>query len=225
MARPVRPDRVYRTSVLSPIVGYQPGAAVQSVATAFTSGGTQLQLGAAPLSAWQRFKLRVRMAGSERRARRMMQQLAKLGLQPQQSAPMAGLHGAEPARQGMATMAAQISAGMPPLPQGARTRLQAGSAIIPQSSGVPFQLSQQAVTGAPPYVAERAGVDGGDVLAADLMTHDLTPSRLIGVEGELISAPRLDNQGTCYAGLEAFLAADSAQQRAMAAENEGADND
>ena len=61
------------------------------------------------------------------------------------------------------------------------------------------------------YVAERAGVDGGDVLAADLMTHDLTPSRLIGVEGELISAPRLDNQGTCYAGLEAFLAADSAQ--------------
>jgi aspartyl aminopeptidase len=58
------------------------------------------------------------------------------------------------------------------------------------------------------YVAERAGVDADEVLGADLMTHDLTPSRLAGVNGELISAPRLDNQGTCYAGLEAFLAAE-----------------
>jgi aspartyl aminopeptidase len=37
------------------------------------------------------------------------------------------------------------------------------------------------------------------------MTHDLTPSRLVGVDGELLSAPRLDNQATCYAGLEAFI--------------------
>ena len=58
------------------------------------------------------------------------------------------------------------------------------------------------------HVAERAGVDPGDVLAADLMTHDLTPSRLVGADGDLVSAPRLDNQGTCYAGLEAFLAAE-----------------
>lgn len=57
------------------------------------------------------------------------------------------------------------------------------------------------------YVAERAGVDVADVLGADLMTHDLTPSRLIGAGGELLSAARLDNQATCYAGLEAFLAA------------------
>lgn len=57
------------------------------------------------------------------------------------------------------------------------------------------------------YVAERAGVDGADVLGADLMTHDLSPSRLIGAGGELLSAARLDNQATCYAGLEAFLAA------------------
>jgi aspartyl aminopeptidase len=58
------------------------------------------------------------------------------------------------------------------------------------------------------YVAERAGVDAADVLGADLMTHDLTPSRLVGVNGELVSAPRLDNQATCYAGLEALLAAE-----------------
>jgi aspartyl aminopeptidase len=57
------------------------------------------------------------------------------------------------------------------------------------------------------YVAERAGVDPDDVLGADLMTHDLTPSRLTGVDNQFVSAPRLDNQASCYAGLEAFLAA------------------
>ena len=58
------------------------------------------------------------------------------------------------------------------------------------------------------YVAERAGVDVADVLGTDLMTHDLTPARLAGAARELVSAPRLDNQGTCYAGLEALLAAE-----------------
>ncbi|MGH3584257.1 MAG: M18 family aminopeptidase, partial [Mycobacterium sp.] len=40
------------------------------------------------------------------------------------------------------------------------------------------------------------------------MTHDLTSSTLVGADRDLVSAPRLDNQGTCYAGLEAFLAAE-----------------
>lgn len=58
------------------------------------------------------------------------------------------------------------------------------------------------------YVADRAGVKPADLLSADLMTHDLTPSRVVGVDGDLVSAPRLDNQTTCYAGLEALLAAE-----------------
>jgi len=58
------------------------------------------------------------------------------------------------------------------------------------------------------YVAQWAGVAGADLLSADLMTHDLTPSALIGVDGDLVSAPRLDNQVTCYAGLEALLDAE-----------------
>ncbi|WP_433564374.1 M18 family aminopeptidase [Nocardia sp. CA-151230] len=57
------------------------------------------------------------------------------------------------------------------------------------------------------FVAERSGIDPGAVLGWELMTHDLVPSRLIGRDLDLISAPRLDNQGTCYAGLRAFLAA------------------
>ena len=56
------------------------------------------------------------------------------------------------------------------------------------------------------YVADRAAVAPGDVLAADLMTHDLTPSTVIGADGDLLSAPRLDNLASCYAGLEALLA-------------------
>ncbi|WP_343574446.1 M18 family aminopeptidase [Mycobacterium sp.] len=61
------------------------------------------------------------------------------------------------------------------------------------------------------YVARRADVDPADVLGAELMTHDLTPSRLTGADYEFVSAPRLDNQASCYAGLEAFLDARSNQ--------------
>ncbi len=60
------------------------------------------------------------------------------------------------------------------------------------------------------YVAERAGVAADDVLSADLMTHDLTPSTVTGADGSLLSAPRLDNQASCYAGLEALLALEPA---------------
>jgi len=58
------------------------------------------------------------------------------------------------------------------------------------------------------YVAERAGIAPADVLAADLMTHDLTSSTVLGADASLLSAPRLDNQASCYAGMEALLAAE-----------------
>jgi aspartyl aminopeptidase len=58
------------------------------------------------------------------------------------------------------------------------------------------------------YVAGQVEVDADGVLGFDLMTHDLTPSTLAGADGDLVSAPRLDNQCTCYAGLEALLAAE-----------------
>lgn len=58
------------------------------------------------------------------------------------------------------------------------------------------------------WVTDRAGVRSADVLGFELMTHDLAPSALTGAEGEFVSAPRLDNQGTCFSGLQALLAAD-----------------
>ncbi|MEB3030221.1 M18 family aminopeptidase [[Mycobacterium] nativiensis] len=57
------------------------------------------------------------------------------------------------------------------------------------------------------YVAERAGVEPRDVLGFDLMTHDLAPSAVTGLGRDFVSAPRLDNQASCYAGLEALIAA------------------
>lgn len=57
------------------------------------------------------------------------------------------------------------------------------------------------------YVAETAGVARADILGFELMTHDVAPSALIGADRSLVSAPRLDNQGTCFAGMRAFLAA------------------
>ncbi|MGH3384729.1 MAG: M18 family aminopeptidase [Nocardioidaceae bacterium] len=57
------------------------------------------------------------------------------------------------------------------------------------------------------YVAAACGAEPADVLGWDLMTHDLTPSRRIGRDSDLIAAPRLDNLATSYAGVQALLAA------------------
>jgi len=57
------------------------------------------------------------------------------------------------------------------------------------------------------FVAAEVGVERRAVLGWDLMTHDLTPSSRIGVERDLISAPRLDNLGTSFAGARALLRA------------------
>ena len=59
------------------------------------------------------------------------------------------------------------------------------------------------------HVADHAGVKPADVLGFDLMTHDLAPAQLTGVRQVFVSAPRLDNLTSCYAGLEALLAAGS----------------
>lgn len=48
------------------------------------------------------------------------------------------------------------------------------------------------------------GVESGSILAWELMTHDLTPSTLFGLEGDLVAAPRLDNLCSCFAALAAL---------------------
>ena len=55
------------------------------------------------------------------------------------------------------------------------------------------------------FVGEELKVEAADILGWELMTHDLAPSRRIGRDGDLVSAPRLDNLGTTFAGLQALL--------------------
>jgi len=56
------------------------------------------------------------------------------------------------------------------------------------------------------FLAEQLDVAPAAILAWDLMLHDLTPSMFAGLDEELISAPRLDNLCSSWAGLEALLA-------------------
>ena len=58
------------------------------------------------------------------------------------------------------------------------------------------------------WVADQADVESADIVGFELMTHDTSPSRLTGASSGLVSAPRLDNQVTCFAGLKAMLSAD-----------------
>ena len=57
------------------------------------------------------------------------------------------------------------------------------------------------------YLGAAVGVEAADVLSWDVMTHDLQPSRRIGRDRDFISAPRLDNLATCYAGVQALVGA------------------
>ena len=55
-------------------------------------------------------------------------------------------------------------------------------------------------------VAAAGDVDPADVLSWDIMCHDLNPSAVVGLASDLIAAPRLDNQMSCWAGIEALAA-------------------
>ncbi len=56
-------------------------------------------------------------------------------------------------------------------------------------------------------VAASADIGAADILGFELMLHDVTPSGLIGVDEELLSAPRLDNQLSCHAAMTALAGA------------------
>lgn len=67
------------------------------------------------------------------------------------------------------------------------------------------------------WLADLLDVGERDVLAFDVMTHDLTPSGPLGRESDLVAAPRLDNLGTSYAGTAALVDAVGALESTGAA--------
>ncbi len=60
------------------------------------------------------------------------------------------------------------------------------------------------------FLADRLQVRPADVLGWDLLAHDITPARRIGLDRALIAGARLDNQATCYAGIRALIRAGTA---------------
>jgi aspartyl aminopeptidase len=81
-----------------------------------------------------------------------------------------------------------------------------GLQLNPQQHLVPvWGLGDPAPGGFASYVADQVGAAPADVLGWDLMAHDRTPSTLAGVDEELLSAPRLDNLCSSWAGLTALL--------------------
>ena len=60
-------------------------------------------------------------------------------------------------------------------------------------------------------LAEAAGVAPGDVLGHELCFYDVVPPARGGLRGELLFAPRLDNQASCHAALSALLEAGPAR--------------
>lgn len=53
-------------------------------------------------------------------------------------------------------------------------------------------------------LADAVGADAADVLAWDAMVHPLEPSRIVGLRKEFVSAPRIDNQLSCFAAASAL---------------------
>jgi aspartyl aminopeptidase len=59
------------------------------------------------------------------------------------------------------------------------------------------------------FVAAELGVAIDEILAWDLMLHDVTPGTLLGRDNELVAAGRIDNLCSSWAAIEALTAATS----------------
>ena len=57
------------------------------------------------------------------------------------------------------------------------------------------------------WLAEQLGVASTDVLGWDVACFDHQPSAVLGVDGELLAAPRLDNLCSSFGAIEALIAA------------------
>ncbi len=55
------------------------------------------------------------------------------------------------------------------------------------------------------WLAGRLGVDASELLSWDLMTHDLSPPAILGVDGSMFAAGRLDNLLSCHAAVAALV--------------------
>lgn len=59
------------------------------------------------------------------------------------------------------------------------------------------------------YLADQIDTELDAILGWDVMVHDLTPPTRLGLGDELVAAPRIDNQLSCWAAIDALIAATS----------------
>jgi aspartyl aminopeptidase len=83
-----------------------------------------------------------------------------------------------------------------------------GLRIDPQRHLVPLWAAGDG-PGLMASIADHLGVDAEGLLAWDLVTADTQPPSLGGADEAYVLAPRLDNLGSCHAGLAALLAAEA----------------
>jgi aspartyl aminopeptidase len=55
------------------------------------------------------------------------------------------------------------------------------------------------------FLAQRLAVSPKNILSWELMCHDLTTPSLLGADGSMFAAPRLDNQLSCHASVDALI--------------------
>lgn len=84
-----------------------------------------------------------------------------------------------------------------------------GLLLNPQRHMVPVWATGDAPSFAG-YLASLADVDEADVVAWDMMAHDVTPAALTGLDEQFLASARIDNQLSCFVGLDALVAATSA---------------
>lgn len=82
-----------------------------------------------------------------------------------------------------------------------------GLLLNPQTHMTPLWATGEDEPGAyTAYLAELAGTAPDTIMAAEIMAFDTQPAALVGREGDLIASSRIDNQFSCFAGVEALLA-------------------
>ena len=57
------------------------------------------------------------------------------------------------------------------------------------------------------WLARRLDASVDDIVAWEIGLYDVTPARIIGVDGSLLASGRLDNQVSCWAAVEAIIGA------------------
>ncbi|MDW3218342.1 MAG: M18 family aminopeptidase [Acidimicrobiales bacterium] len=81
-----------------------------------------------------------------------------------------------------------------------------GLLLNPQHHMAPVWATGDAPTFAA-YLATLADVDEADVVAWDMMAHDVTPAALTGLDEQFLASARIDNLLSCFVGLDALVAA------------------